>query len=218
MSGAWEFPAPQVLVATLTREFTTAKWAANYRAMQLPGNSVTTMLSGMPYDHARNTACENMLANNFTWLFFLDDDVCIPIDTVPRLIAHGKDIVSGMYMRRAPPIAPVALNFDGQGRAQWISSWQPGALIEVDLVGAGCLLIHRRVLERMSRPWFDWELDRRDHPPHLGDRLSEDFAFCRKAKREFGFRIHVDTSIQCEHVGIGQAQMLAGPSFTPASV
>lgn len=218
MPGAWEIPPPQVLVATLTREFVSARWAANYRGMQLPPNSATTMLSGMPYDHARNTACENMLNNGFTWLFFIDDDVCIPPDTVPRLIAHGKDIVSAMYLRRANPITPVMLNFDAQRRAQWITSWPQGALIEADLVGAGALLIHRRVLERMPSPWFEWELDKKDWPPHLGDRLSEDFSFCRRAKRDFGFRIHVDTSIQCEHIGLGQSVANVNAAFVPSSV
>jgi hypothetical protein len=174
----------------------------------------------MPFDHARNMACENMLNNGFEWLFFLDDDVVAPPDTIQRLINHKKDIVSGIYHRRALPIAPVMLRFDANDQAQWVNEYPANTLIEVDLVGAGSLLIHRRVLERMSRPWFEWQLGKEDPKPEPGvkvpAKLSEDFSFCRKAKREFGFGIYVDTSIQCEHIGLGQAH--TGGTFTPSSV
>lgn len=244
MPGAWEVPRPNVLMATLTRELVSTKWAAGYRALQLPSYSAESILSGMPFDHARNTACENVLASGFTWLFFLDDDVVAPPNTIQRLINHGQDIVSGLYYRRAAPIVPVMMTHDDKGNSQWITSWPQNHLIEVDLVGAGCLLIHRRVLEQMSRPWFDWQLDKvtpnpcrhcgreatmehcRDvggkstphepSRPHVPPRLSEDFAFCRKAKKEFGFKIHVDTSIVCEHIGLGQSG--AGGGFVPSSV
>jgi hypothetical protein len=217
--GAWEFPRPNVLVATLTREMVATKWAVSYRNMQLPPNSNTSILSGMPFDHARNMACENMLAHGFTWLYFLDDDVCVPPDTIQRLINHGKDIVSGVYYRRAAPVHPVMLNFDGAGQAQWITQWPANALIEADLVGAGCLLIHRRVIEAMKRPWFEWELGKVDAPIVEGEpprpaKLSEDFRFCRSAKKDYGFKIFVDTSIQCEHIGLGES--VQGGNFRPS--
>jgi hypothetical protein len=211
---------PSTLVATLTREMVATKWAIGYRNLQFPPASAASMLTGMPFDHARNTACENMLNNNFEWLFYLDDDVVAPPDTIQRLINHGKDIVSGVYHRRASPHHPVMLRFDAQDQAQWVLEYPPNQLIEVDLVGAGCLLIHRRVLERMSKPWFEWQLGKEDPKPEAGvkakAKLSEDFAFCLKAKREFGFQIYVDTSIQCEHIGLGQAQV--GGAFIPSSV
>lgn len=220
MPGAWEAGRPGVLVATLTREMVATRWAKGYRDLQLPPASFTSFLSGMPFDHARNMACENMLNMNFTWLFFLDDDVVAPPDTIQRLINHGKDIVSGIYHRRALPIAPVMLRFDANDQAQWVNEYPANTLIEVDLVGAGCLLIHRRVLERMSRPWFEWQLGKEDPKPEPGvkvpSKLSEDFSFCRKAKREFGFGIYVDTSIQCEHIGLGHAH--TGGTFMPSSV
>lgn len=241
MPGAWELARPNVLVATLTRETVSMKWAAAYRRLTLPPNSAEALLSGMPFDHARNQACMNALANGFEWIFFLDDDVVCPPDTIHRLLGHGKDIVSGLYYRRAPPLVPVMLKYKPDGKnAEWITGWNPpGAVIDVDLVGAGCLLIHRRVLERMypdwqnwtppagpieeairlgvasffstPRPWFVWELDKNLPEP----RHSEDFSFCREAKRRFGFGIFVDTSIQCEHIGYASS---GAAGYQPASL
>lgn len=243
MSGAWELGRNNVLVATLTRELVATKWAVGYRNMQLPGNSVATILSGMPFDCARNTACQNMLDNNFTWLFFLDDDVVCPPDTIQRLINHGKDIVSALYYRRAAPIVPCAMTVDAKGQAQWVTSWNPpNSTIEVDYVGAGALLIHRRVLETVKKPWFEWQIGKEEPPnpckrcgaeavpqecpkapgqPHeptreISQKLSEDYAFCKKAKKEFGFKIHLDTSIVCEHIGLGES--MHGGNFRPSHV
>lgn len=213
MPGAWEVQRPEVLVAILTRELVTMKWALGLRNVQLPAASAIVTKSGMPFDHARNTACEDALQHGFQWLFFLDDDVVPPPDVYARLARHDKDIVSGLYYRRAEPIAPVMMAYDSEGQAQWITQWSPpNSLIEADLVGAGCLLIHRRVLEQMPKPWFEWQLGRDD----LQHKLSEDFAFCRRAKKDFGFSIHVDTSVACEHIGFGQSEL--GGSFRPSHV
>jgi len=220
--GAWEISRPSVLVATLTRELVATKWALGYKNLQMPAYSNISILSGMPFDHARNTACENMLSHGFEWLCFLDDDIVAPPDAIQRLINHRKDIVSGIYYRRAAPIVPVMLRYEGNNpQPQWITEWSPpNSLIEVDLVGAGILLIHRRVLERMTKPWFEWQLGKEDPPPTPGEpprpaKLSEDFQFCRRAKQEFGFQIFVDTSIQCEHIGLGAS---AGGGFAPSHV
>jgi intein/homing endonuclease len=145
--------------------------------------------------------------------FFLDDDVMPPPDTIPRLIAHEKDIVSGLYFRRAEPIQPVMLR-DGKPKPTFILDYQPGQVVEADLVGAGCLLIHRRVLEALQKNWFEWKLGRDDEIPEE-ERASEDFVFARKAKRA-GFQIYVDTGIQCFHAGYGRSD--ARGQFVPLEV
>lgn len=216
---------PNVLVAILTRETVTTKWAANHRNMQLPHGSSVSYLSGMPFGHARNSAAQSTLDHGFEWLMFVDDDVCLPADAIPRLMSHGKDIVSGVYYRRALPIQPVMLKYKPDGKeAEWITAWNPpGVLIEVDLVGAGCLLIHRRVLERMPKPWFIWELEPEVTKyiragmgtPESDPVHSEDFSFCRNAKRLHGLKVFVDTSIICEHVGYGSSR--EGGVFVPAN-
>ncbi|MEM3097458.1 MAG: hypothetical protein QXU32_01895 [Nitrososphaerales archaeon] len=209
MPGAWEYQAPGVLMAILTRGIVPIRWAISYRSLKLPPFSKEIHLSGMPFDHARNVAVEYVIKGGFTWLFFLDDDVIAPPDTVERLISHNKDIISGLYYRRIEPIEPVMCK-ENAGR---ITKFNPGEVLEVDMVGAGCLLIHRRVFERIPKPWFEWLLDRDDIPEN--QRASEDFAFCRKA-RQHGFRIYVDTSIQCHHAGYGRSEL--GGHFRPLEV
>ena len=89
---------------------------------------------------------------------------------------------------------------------------------EVDYVGAGCLLIHRDVLNSLQPlsprcRWFEWRCDRTDLP-HL-ERTSEDFTFCKHA-RNHGYKIYVDTGIQCRHAGFGESGI--GGTFKPLEI
>lgn len=212
MPGAWEFSTPSALVAILTRGTVPVQWAAGYRRLQIPSGGKEIFLAGMPFDHARNVACESVIAQGYKWLFFLDDDVIPPDNVIDQLARHNLDIVSGLYYRRHTGLEPVMLR-NVQGGRQYITDFQPGQMVEADYVGAGCLLIHRRVLEKIPYPWFDWRCDRKDLKE--GERVSEDYAFCESA-RKHGFKITVDTSIQCLHAGIGAAEF--GQRFTPLSI
>lgn len=216
MSGAWERERPSVLVCILTREIVSMKWAMGLRGIALPPMSGVATRAGGTFDTMRNSACEDALRLGFQWLMFIDDDVIPPPDVFARLAGHNKDIVSGLYLRRQEPICPVAQTINPDGSTQWVTTWDPPECIaEVDLVGAGCLLIHRRVLEGMAKPWFDWELGRKT-PAELGrPAMSEDFSFCVRAKQA-GFKIYLDTSTRCEHVGLGQSSMEGG--FRPCTL
>ena len=209
MPGAWELPRPEVYVAILNARPVTLKWAFSLRNLQLPPGNNVACFSGMPFDHARNEACKVVLQQGFQWLFFLDDDVITPPDAFFRLAGRGLDIVSGLYIRRNEPILPVAL-LDTRPKPTFVTNFKPGDVFEADMVGAGCLLIHRRVLERVPPPWFERTLDRDDLKEE--EKASEDFVFCRKAKK-LGFKIFVDSSVQCQHVGYGRSD--ATGAFRP---
>lgn len=237
MAMWWELKAQrQVLVVVLTRETTVANWSASFRNLIIPGNPHSyVFLSGMPFDHARDRGCHLALEGGYEYIFFLDDDVLLHPESIIRLMSHKLPIVSGVYCRRAPPIVPVMMrNFAG-GR-HWVTQFFAPSLIEVDVVGAGCLLIHRSVLERLppishKYRWFEWRVDQTkcylqtssgeksqggivnthtmiELPPE--ERVSEDFAFCLHAKRH-RYQIIVDTGCQCRHAGQSESR-LGGPT------
>jgi hypothetical protein len=204
--GAWELThQTSVLVAILHTDNTTVAWSFGLRNLILPAGNVVG-LAGMPYDMARNVACKEVVDKGYEWLFFLDSDVVPPRDTLIRLINHRRPVISGVYCRRSPPASiPVAIK-----GGQWVNTPPNSGVIEVDLVGAGCLLIHRSVLEqlppldeRRGKKWFDWRVDMAHSLPP-GEALSEDFAFCLQCKKH-GIPILLDTNIQCKHVGYAQS-------------
>ena len=212
MPGAWEIRDQQsVLCYTIHTDTTTVAWAYGLRNLIVPGPVLG--VAGMPYDHARNVACQQCLQGGFEWIFSLDSDVIVPRDAVLRLLAHKQPFISALYCRRSPPHGVPVMIKDGQ----WVTQFRDGALVEVDLVGAGALLMHRSILERLppqrpGKPWFDWRVDMQGikgpdgallYQP--GECLSEDFTLCQAVRRYLGVKVLVDTSIKCRHVGYSQA-------------
>lgn len=166
--------------------------------MEKPAESDLMVFQGALVDRARNRLIEQMLKHPIepTHLFFLDADIVPPADTLTRLLATGKPIVSGLYRKRLPPYEPMAFL-----KNKPIPIKGP-RLRKADVVGAGCLLIRREVFERIESPWFtsEWSASGGEK-----GHLAEDFSFCKKA-RGTGFEIFVDTSVRPLHLepmGIG---------------
>lgn len=207
MPGCWEInPASRanVLVGILHTDITTFAWSVGLRQLIYPGPSPMG-LAGMPYDMARNVACMRALEGGFSHLFFLDSDVIPPPDAVLKLLAHDKPVISGMYCRRSPPHGVPVMIKDGV----WVTQFEKDSVIEVDYVGAGCLLIRRDVLERLppireGKHWFSWQVDL-NGIVSPGENLSEDFAFNLQCRKTLGIPTLVDTSIKCLHLGVAES-------------
>lgn len=183
MPASWEIKSGNsVLVGILHVDVTSIAWALGLRSLQIPGQ--ISVVAGLPFDHARNALAMQAIDRGADYLFFLDSDVIPPGDAIVRLMSHNLPIVSGVYHRRSPPIGiPVMQKPAGQ----WITKYPQNQLIEVDVVGAGCLLIHRSVLERLppqrhGKHWFAWGVDLKDSAAvtRPWEIMSEDFTFCFK--------------------------------------
>ncbi len=207
MAGSWEIRKQQsVLAGVLHTDLVSVAWALGLRNLQVPGAILP--VTGMPYDHARNSICQRALEGGFQHVFMLDSDVVPPNDAILRLLRHNLPLVSGVYHRRSPPHGlPVMIK-----GPTWVSQYPANTLMEVDLVGSGCLLIRRDVLESLppidphrGKRWFDWRVDMAGILPP-GEALSEDFAFCLHVRRTLGLKVMVDTGIVCRHAGLAQAE------------
>lgn len=135
---------------------------------------------------AREQAAKYLLESGCDSLLFIDSDMVVPMDLVPRLIEADKDIVSGLAFKRVPGYEPcIFKKCDREGTEFYLD--YPKGLIEVQGVGMACTLIKRKVFEILQTPYF--------FPmPNIG----EDLAFCVRA-REAGFRIFCDTELICGH-------------------
>jgi hypothetical protein len=147
----------------------------------------------------RNLAVGELLANpRLSWAFFVDSDMTPPADTVLRLLQTDLDVVGAMCAGRVRGEAPkasggfrYAFEFgsdDGCNIALPPEAYR--SVISCDWVGAGALLVRRRVLQRMAPgPWF--------FPDSTGE--NEDMVFCKRA-RAAGFPVHVDGRVLVPHL------------------
>lgn len=201
---SWEIKEQRkVMLYSIHCESTTMQWAAAFKKLILPGDF--HFYTGMPYDHCRNTAVQNFLQSPYEWLFSLDSDVLAPPDAILRLLSHGQPIISGLYSRRSPPHGVPVMIRNGQ----WVTSYSPGSVIEVDMVGAGCLLVHRSVFEKVppqrpGKPFYDWRVDLKGTGVVPEETcLSEDFSWNIHCRRH-GYKILVDTGCVCKHIGAAE--------------
>lgn len=127
------------------------------------------------------------------YLFFMGADTIPPADVLDRLVktaeANKIKVIGGVYWGRHD-----AENGRPEGAVAWINDMEQeeqtklfsteNTLLEVDGMGMDCVLIHREVLEKIS--WLSW------------NQNDDDYPFYDKAK-ELGYKIYLDTGIQCKH-------------------
>lgn len=157
---------------------------------------------------ARNNALVPFRQKRCDYLFTMDDDVDIPINTIWKLVEDDKDIVAGAYRFKVPePGMAVRLPASGPN---WADVLKNNLVTSAIYVSTGCMLVKRETVEGMVEKFPEltyrrnitgdecWAL----YMPCLekGEYLSEDWAFCRRAK-EAGFEVWVDGGIKCGHWG-----------------
>jgi GT2 family glycosyltransferase len=164
-----------------------------------PKININFMMVGhsLVYD-ARNMIAEKAMNEGFTHVFFLDSDMVVTPNTLIKLLADEKDIVSGMAFKRVPPFEPcfykeIVWNEAKQNHeCVMIPEWEKDSLVEIAAVGMACALIKTEVLKAVKEKYGSCF--------HPGKSLGEDIAFCRRAV-DLGYKIFVDTSLSIGHVG-----------------
>lgn len=149
-----------------------------------------------PVDAARNNLVEFCQRTFTGWdmLFWLDADVVPPTDALDRLLAAEKSIVAGCYK----------LFIDGhemwsfKESDEWCHEPDPqGPRRPITQTGAGCLLVHREVFERLPWPWFKFVHQPMDDTGAIL-KTGEDCYFCDQA-RAAGYELYVDPVVRCRH-------------------
>lgn len=133
------------------------------------------------------------------WLWFIDTDIVFPADTHLQLLEAAdpvhRPIVTAAYMSDwtgSGDITPVwTLPRDEEMKPV---AEMPDRVVQLASCGAGCLLVHRNVFEKIAAheqfgkdpwPWFSHEIVQTRQGLK---RLGEDYTFCVRAL-ECGFPI-----------------------------
>jgi len=161
--------------------------------MEKPPGTSYLESRGLSLTTNRTKLVEMALKTDATHFFFLDDDVMPPPDIIPALLATGQPLACGLYMAKKSK--------DTRGLAAWmhvnggyasIDLKQEARYAQVDVTGLGCVMIHRSIFEKLSKPWFVWE----------PDGVSEDFFFFEKVAKELDVKPMADMTMHCLHIGV----------------
>jgi hypothetical protein len=155
---------------------------------------------------ARNMLVDQFLKSDCTELLFIDSDVIATADDILRLMAQSgdKDVTAGSYPRRAKDKKFfMDLYFDENNELVF-----DGAMMQIQRVGTGFMLIRRHVIETIAEKSQKYlgqdgigqvanvfEFTMLD-----GKFVGEDYSFCDKARAE-GFKVWLDVEISLPHVG-----------------
>jgi hypothetical protein len=175
-------------------------------------------------EHARNRLAHKFLETDAKWLLMIDDDI-IPsigrpswfkywvqgarnLDDYPlqrhvlhRLIGAGKDLVGAAYFGRQEGGAIMCSDQTLAPRAKVYDD----AIVPIDWVGTGCMLIHRKVFTSIREKFGDTlKIDVPDYDYDyfrpFDSARGEDVSFCIRAK-DAGHQPHIDLGLPVFHVG-----------------
>lgn len=150
----------------------------------------------------RNYCVVQAQINKSDYLFFVDDDMTFPPDTLERLLAHNVDIVGvNSYSRILPLSSTVGLmNENGEYKhPDKYPEWEmkiPDTLFKAYFVGTGVCLIKMSVFEKIKKPYFEFKMAKNGMMLH-----GEDGTFCEKAKKA-GIDVWCDPTIKIGHIGL----------------
>lgn len=135
------------------------------------------------------------LKKGYDYLLFLDSDIMLPARAIEFLLQTGADVASGAYLSvfnigGKDVIAPVLYRDLGNGECQQYTydGVASPKIMEIGAAGLGCVLISRKVLEKVDIRTFN-----------KSDSGGEDMAFFVDA-RASGFKCVAHTGVKCLHM------------------
>ena len=179
---------------------------------------------------ARNVAVQKFIEGKFDWLFFIDHDVVMPMDTFVTwnqyMLKGDVPIWGGLYFTKSTPSEPLMYREPGRG---YFDKWKLGDKVWVGGMGLGCNVIHRALLESIYKDSEDYQIGQlklrrvfetpqnvtfdAEHNAWLSDGGTEDLHFYKRLKtgghykkagwgkfQEKKYPLLCDTKIFCRHI------------------
>jgi len=154
---------------------------------------------------ARNQIALNAIENGFNYLVFFDSDMVLAPDTLSRLIKdvepNGIEFVSGLCFTRNTPVEPTILsrlewmqdNDGAHEHSEVCKKYLKDDLFEIAGAGMACCIISVDMIKEITLAFKQGPFDPMP-------RLSEDYAFCWRA-RQIGKKLWCDSGIKPGHCG-----------------
>lgn len=165
---------------------------------------------------ARNILADGFLKTDCEWAFWMDSDMILEARTIPLMMSWAKKLsaklLTGIYYQRMGEHRPILWRKETKSKdGTWKRTTKDrysshlvfpksigGEPFRVDVAGFGCVLMHRDVLEKLSKPYFRFDFYEDEDGRQL--EASEDFYFFTRA-REAGIELWAVPELKCGHLG-----------------
>lgn len=196
-------------------------WAMSLTSIAMPINFTNQfhLVMNKRIDIARNEICIEALKreDNPRFIFFLDDDVIMPPDTLRKFVHKMENLpedigaISGVYYSKSEPGEP--LIFQKRGRGSYYD-WKVGDFFQAWAAGCGLVIVRTQVLRdirsQIGEPFFaiDYGLTKKDDNTFEARSITEDLYFYEKlrntkAPNGKNYSLWIDTAIQGLHYDKG---------------
>lgn len=161
---------------------------------------VLNIYPDMPVDQARNTAVERAIKLDADFLFFLDDDVLVPNNTLRRFVQQMQlhpdwDAITAIVPTKHEE-RDICVFRKGEPGPFW--RWDFPETFEIDFCGMAACMIRTSAFEKVEEPWFQWIRD--TDGQHVFEE-GEDVNFTRKLKAAGG-TLMADGAVLCGHIDL----------------
>lgn len=162
-----------------------------------------SVVSGNYIPAQRELIMRDAIEGNLDYLFFVDDDIVLPVDALDRLLETAEadpktGVVGGLYYSRdsARPIV-VADWHSGDTSTAHIPAFTSRSTDAVDGVGFGCALLRVATAAAMEQPYFPAHvfIERRARSVRQCD---EDYLYCERVRLAGGI-VRLDARVRCGH-------------------
>lgn len=157
--------------------------------------------------NARNAFANAAISHGFDLVIMIDADMVLDPETVNQLVTDieesGADLVTGLYFKRRQPAEPVILSWldwyeheklGPQEIAETYEDYPRGEIFDIAGCGMGCCIMRTQLLKDVTIAY--------KYAPFTPlPRLSEDYAFCFRAK-QIGATLMCDSRILPKHAGL----------------
>ena len=159
---SWEKSEVDGTIGILHTGFVHTVWALSLRQLIIPKVKYS-LVSGVPYDIARNLIAEQFLKDGGDWLFFLDSDVVLQPNDLIHLLRISEErklaVVAALYWRRTPPIEPAMWVYADESKSKYISVYPYecktcGARLVNEFIASE----HRKLGHKVVRKWEPGEI------------------------------------------------------------
>lgn len=164
----------------------------------------------MPVDSARNYLIDRVLETTADYLFFMGDDTVSPYNAFKLLhktsLENPNAVIAGVYYIKLSD-AMIMVNRDDK---ILIPNVDPGQIIEAWQTGMDCMLIPTRILRKMKEEDPDLPFCCIANGIQGLPFIGEDNFFVHRLRRS-GFKLLVNTDVQCLHMDVYTGKYTAHP-------